>query len=150
MTNCVLPAMRMAVPSDEESYLTSARWFLAGTEALARCTAKELTSCVFLAAQSLECALKAYLAHSGFTEKQLKRPNLRHNLEALWTEAYKQKLTISSTPPQWCITLNAGHDRPYYMRYPMKGMNITNPVIESMVEELRGLVDEVGTNLKKK
>jgi hypothetical protein len=148
----IMPGIKLAVPSDARCYLTSSNWFLAGSEALAQCTAKELTSCVFLAAQSLECALKAYLLCSASDESKMKMelmaPTIRHDLEKLWMRSSELGLCVPNQPSSWCITLNSGHNKPYYMRYPMGGINITNPVIKTMLEELKAIVEEVGKKVK--
>ena len=140
--------VKIKQPSEAESFMWAARWFLAGADALARCTAKELTSCVFLAAQSLECALKSFLRHKGITADELKH-GFRHNLERLWKKAHEFNLGISSTPSDWCIILNAGHNSPHLMRYPMGGVNITNPVIDTMITELTQIVNDVDVEIRK-
>ena len=147
-----LPPIRMATPSDAKCYLTASKWFLAGAEALAQCTAKELTSCVFLAAQSLECALKAYLTSTAPNESEMKRElmklSVRHNLEKLWEKSSNQGLKVPHDSSTWCVILNAGHSKPYYMRYPMGGINITNPVTRTMIDELKAIVNEVDCKVK--
>jgi hypothetical protein len=144
-----IPAITILPPSDAQCYLSASRWFFAGAEALARCTVKELTSCVFLAAQSLECVLKAYLSHSKIDKKDLMKPSVRHNLELLWRMASNKGLAIPLTPAVWCETLNTAHNKPFYMRYPMGGINITNPVVSTMTAELKAIINnEVAKYIK--
>ncbi|WP_017842790.1 hypothetical protein [Methylotuvimicrobium buryatense] len=139
-----LPPLTMVPPTEAQSYLIAARGLFEGAEALAISTSPKLLSCAFLSAQTLECALKAFLASSGATEKRLRSPSIRHNLEALWAEAVAGGLAIPAQPPQWCTLLNSAHDKPYYFRYPMRLNGMSLPAPRQMVDELRSLLALIG------
>jgi hypothetical protein len=141
--DCTLPSMKMVPPSSVQSYLIAAKGLFLGLEALATNSGQTTMACAFLAAQALECALKSYLSHAGKPETELKIPSVRHNLEWLWTEAVCKGLCIQSDPPQWCVTLNSGHDKPYYFRYPMGLNGFVFPALVPMTSDLRSLLAKV-------
>lgn len=146
--NIVLPALTMAPIQQPQGYLTAAHGFFPAVHLLADSSASVQRACAFLAAQTLECALKAYLSHAGFTEAKLKDKKRRHNLEFLWREASDHGLSIDQQPPLWCRLLNSGHDDPYHFRYPLKIHGIVVPPLPSMVAELRKLIVAVEMALK--
>jgi hypothetical protein len=113
------------------------QYYAPGFENGAACPCTELYGgSAFLAAQTLECALKSYLSHAGIPQKKLKCRPLRHNLENLWIEAVNKGLNVQAQAPQWCLILNSAHDEPYYFRYPM-GLNVTTlPALVPMASEL--------------
>jgi hypothetical protein len=117
----------------------AARCLYSGVEALAGSSVETARACAFLAAQSLECALKSYLSHAGVGESRIKN-HLRHNLESLWIEAVKYHLNIQSQPPQWCVILNSVHDKPYYLRYPMGINGIELPELIPMAYDLKDIL----------
>ena len=134
----------MVPPSPAQSYLIAAKGLYPGVEVLVNSPGQTATACAFLAAQALECALKSYLSHVGKTENELKAPSIRHNLEALWAWAVCEGLSIQSQPPQWCITLNSAHDKPYYFRYPMGLNGLVLPALVPMASDLKNLLATVG------
>ena len=146
--NIVLPALTMAPIDLPYAYLVAARGFFPAVRLLAESSAGVQRACAFLAAQTLECALKAYLSHVGFSEAELKDKKRRHNLEFLWREASDRGLSIDQQPPLWCSLLNSGHDDPYHFRYPLKIHGIVVPPLPSMVAELRKLIDAVEVAVK--
>src|SRR5437870_4465735 len=103
--NITLPPLESVPPTPAQSYLIAARNLYAGMEALSLEPGKTGIACAFLAAQALECGLKAYLSHVGVTEDTLRGPQIRHNLEALWVEAVQHALNVQAQPPQWCVIL---------------------------------------------
>jgi hypothetical protein len=98
-------------------------------------------ACAVLAAQGLECTLKAYLAFHGNDEVKLKRYG--HDLETLWEKAAACGPAVSGTAPQWCTILNAGHDQPYYFRYPTGLHGFAFPALVPMVTELQRILCSV-------
>jgi hypothetical protein len=134
------PSLTMVPPNKAQSYLIAARHLFSGAETLASASTQNLPACAFLTAQSLECALKSYLSYSGLSEKELMAPPIRHNLEELWLKAVNVGLHIQFVPPQWCLTLNASHDKPYYFRYPMGLNGMALPAPTSMISELKELL----------
>jgi hypothetical protein len=134
--NITLPVLRMVPPAPAQSYMVAARGLYSGVKVLASNPGATATACAFLAAQTLECALKSYLSHAGIPQKKLKCRPLRHNLENLWIEAVNKGLNVQAQAPQWCLILNSAHDEPYYFRYPM-GLNVTTlPALVPMASEL--------------
>lgn len=135
-----LPAFTLGTGSPADSYLVAAHYLFSGVDLLA----KDPTTghaCAVLAAQTLECALKAYLSKVGFSERKLKEHKRRHNLEGLWREAVSHGLSIQAEPPQWCLILNSAHNQPnYYLRYPMGINMITLPALIPTASELGELV----------
>ena len=137
----------MVPPSLSESYLIAARALYTGVELLSVEPSKAGVPCSLLAGQTVECALKCYLAHCGKSEEQLSKAPFGHNLEELWTEAVRLGLTIQPNPPRWCLILNSGHDKPFPFRYPT-GLNfITVPALSSMASDIRFIVEVVGKSV---
>ena len=133
------PVPTMSAGSHARSYCAAARQFVLGVDALSKGDSSLSPACAFLAAQSLECLLKAYLAKSGFPLRQLKQAPLRHNLEALWAVAHERGLGVSAQAPQWCQILNQTHDTPYHLRYPLDINYFQTPAYQPMVSELGSL-----------
>lgn len=142
-----LPAFTIGTVSPADSYLVAAHYLFSGVDPLA----KDPTmghACAFLAAQTLECALKAYLSKVGLSEGELKNHKRRHNLELLWREAVSHGLNIQSEPPQWCLILNSAHNQPnYYLRFPMGINMVTLPALIPAASELGELVAVVASEL---
>jgi len=133
----------MVPPSSAQSYLIAAKGLFSGVEAISTNTPATAMACSFLAAQVLECVLKSYLSHAGKTESQLSDHSIRHNLERLWREAVHKGLKIQSNPPEWCMTLNSGHDKPYHFRYPMKLNGFVFPALLPMTTDIRSILSTV-------
>lgn len=146
--NIILPAMTMGAGSPAQSYFASARGLYPGVELLANSSSQVVRACAFLAAQTLECALKSYLSHAGFSEAKLKQHSRRHNLETLWLEASNHGLKISAKPPNWCSILNSAHDKPYYLRYPIGINAVVFPELKQMVSDLKNLLAKVETAIQ--
>ena len=98
-----------------------AREFLAVLEVLAEHPGAALSVWVYLAAQTLECALKAYVTKLGLPAPVRRKG---HDLINLWRTAAEAsaaapvKLSISARPPEWCVMLNVFHEYPFLDRYP--------------------------------
>jgi len=71
---------------------------------------------VYLAAQTLECTLKAYIARLGLPAPARHQ---RHDLINLWSTAVgasataADKITLEARPPEWCVMLNVFLDHPF-------------------------------------
>jgi hypothetical protein len=104
-------------------YANVASEFLEVVELLAQHSGVPLRPRAYLAAQTLECILKAYIVHVDASK--LGKPLRTHDLIALWEMAVKasdaatRKLTIPADPPGWCTALARLHDVPYVNRYPI-------------------------------
>lgn len=116
------PAAALFPPSDGQSFVATARQFWQGAQILAESNVGPPLPGALLAAQALECALKALLWTKGRDVSQLRKPPLGHDLEALWKATAVATCTVATLPPQWCACLNALHDRPFHGRYP-SGLN---------------------------
>ncbi len=100
-----------------------------------------------VSAHVLECALKAYLSRSG-DDRRLRKSDVRHNLEALWSLARTDGLNIQSQPPQWVTGLSQLHNSPYYLRYSTGVHGIVSPAPEPMATELAALIAQVQSQLQ--
>jgi hypothetical protein len=104
-----------------QGYRKVAREFLAVLEVLAEHPGAALSVWVYLAAQTLECTLKAYLTKLGLSAPVRRKG---HDLINLWRTAAEasaaapSKLSISVRPPEWCVMLNVFHEYPFLDRYP--------------------------------
>jgi hypothetical protein len=127
-------------------YRSVARDFLALVELLADQPAVALSPWVYLAAQTLECTLKAYL-----TKLKLTPPAKRQALDliTLWSMAVKasasatKKLAIELTPPDWCAMLSVFHDYPYLDRYPNEHGLALRTERKQLAGQLRAVLTEV-------
>lgn len=127
-------------------YRTVAGEFLAVVELLAGRPGAALSPWVYLAAQTLECSLKAYIAKLGLTAPTRRQG---HDLINLWRTAVKasttatKKITIDPTPPEWCVMLNVFHDYPYLDRYPGEHGLAVKTERAQLARELRTILTEV-------
>jgi len=124
-----------------DGYLIVARDLLQGVEVLTTLQNISPRSCALIAAQALECALKAFLSHKG-------KAKGIHDLVALWDMAYKEGLDIEPSPPDWCAILSSGHGPVFYFRYQKgEGKTIVHggqtPALISMAVELKKLIKMV-------
>ena len=103
-------------PDEKDGYIVVARDLSKGALALSTETNIPLRGFAMLAAQTLECTLKAYLWHVG-CEKEINNHKIRHDLTALWKLAQEKGLAVSKSPPTWCVILGDGHGLGYYFRY---------------------------------
>jgi hypothetical protein len=147
--NIKLPAITVQRPSPSQSYLTAARYFFPGIRTLSQGGPDLAIACTFLAAQALECVLKAYLSNAGTPVTELKKKrSYGHNLESLWVGAAHKGLAVPPQPPDWCVILNQTHNEPYYLRYPIGINAFQYPAFSVMVPELSKLIDLVGSIVK--
>ena len=68
---------------------------------------------------SIELVLKAYLAHHGLTEKQLRDPPFGHNIKNLLNRAIKCGLRLSANARISIGLLTEAHTR-HWPRYPIR------------------------------
>lgn len=112
----------MQLPAPSKSYMAAARYLFSGVKFLSQQGHEVVIACAFLAAQALECLLKAYLVEKGINVDILKKRPYGHDLRKLWEEAADKGLGVSRQPPDWCLILNQTHNEPYHLRYPI-GVN---------------------------
>lgn len=158
--NAVESPDQMGKPTEGDGNMIVAQNLLQGVETLSILPPSiHPRSCALLAAQALECALNAFLLHKG-KEKEIRGPDVRHDLLKLWEMAYKEKgLSIPEEPPIWVTILSQGHGPNYYFRY-QKGVKVGNshvivngghyPALGPMTIELKGLIEKVGLALREK
>ena len=96
--------------------MSVARDLLQGVEVLSALQNIHPRGCALIAAHALECALKAFLWHKG-KKKEIRAPDVQHDLVTLWNMAYKEGLSIPQVPPDWCTVLSSGHGPNFYFRY---------------------------------
>src|SRR5262249_29247737 len=73
----------------------------------------------FLFCHSIELVLKAYLAHHGLTEEELRDPPYRHNIKKLLDTAIKCGLSLSKNTRASITLLTEAHTK-YWPRYPIR------------------------------
>jgi len=73
----------------------------------------------FLFCHSIELVLKAYLAHHGLTEKQLRDQPYRHDIKNLLDQAIKCGLRLSTNTRAIITLLTEAHTK-YWPRYPIR------------------------------
>lgn len=146
-----LPVLRVVPPTKVDGYLIVARDLLQGVEALAVLPGVSPRAAALLAGHTLECALAAFLFHKGVDVSS--KPNIWHDLLALWDMARKESLPLPLQAPDWVAILSSGHGRPFYFRYQKgEGGTIVNggqtPALVPMVVALRQLVKTVELAVK--
>jgi hypothetical protein len=129
-----------------KEYRTVAGEFLAVLEALTGKDGVPLSPWVYLAAQALECTLKAYIGKHGPPS-----PERRHgrDLINLWSTAVsvsaaaEKKIKLEARPPEWCVMLNLFHDQPFPDRYSGEYALAVPSGRAGLVRALRSLYSEV-------
>jgi hypothetical protein len=127
-------------------YRAVASEFLAVLEVLSGQPSVALSPWVYMAAQTLECTLKAYITKLGVAALTRRQG---HDLINLWRTAVKasttapKKITIAATPPEWCVMLNVFHDYPYLDRYPGEHGLAVKTERTQLAGELRSILTEV-------
>lgn len=127
--------------------------YLTAAETLSNQPSVSRTAWGLVAAQTLESALKAYIARvEPRNATALNDPAIHHNLERLWSMAAKASkrnsilgtLTIAEEPPEWRVWLNHWHDEPYRSRLPTDDAQMF-PLSQrkQLAANLRALVTEV-------
>ena len=136
----------MAPPAPPRTYLGVAESMMPGVNVLAATPTPSALALALLAAHVLECLLKAYLSRNG-SDAPLKKPKVRHNLNALWAMASAQGLQVQKEPPSWVDRLSGLHNSPYYLRYSTGVHGIVTPGAEPMRSELAALLEMVRAQL---
>jgi hypothetical protein len=129
-----------------KEYRSVAGEFLAVLEALTGQPGVPLSPWVYLAAQTLECTLKAYIGKQGPPA-----PERRHgrDLINLWSTAASvsasaaKKIQLEARPPEWCVMLNLFHDQPFPDRYSGEYGIALQSGRPGLVRALRKLYSEV-------
>jgi HEPN domain-containing protein len=140
--NNKIPSLTTPPPNESKGFMAAARYLFNGVKLLSKEGHEAVIACAFLAAQALECLLKAYLVKKGIGVNILKN-NYGHDLKKLWEEAANKELGISRKPPVWCLILNQTHNKPYVLRYPTEINGFSVPACSEMVTELRELIKQV-------
>lgn len=139
-----LDPVTVAKVTPSAAHFGVAESLLPGVLALADAKVPAPMALALVASHSLECLLKAFLLKAGRTEKDLKEPNLRHNLEELWRQCVLHGLDLASPPPAWVGGLSALHNAPFHLRYNPKRFNgLVLPGAEPMSTDLQGLLKVV-------
>lgn len=141
--NAKLPPFTMHPPKPPQCYLAAARYFFRDVEFLLKGGSDVVIAGAHLAAQSLECALKAYLSKRGISVQKLSHKPFGHNLKNLWLESVSKGLAITQQPPDWCLLLKQTHDRAYHLRYPLDIHGFSIPNLSEVVPEIRRLIEQV-------
>jgi hypothetical protein len=127
-------------------YRAVAGEFLAVLEVVSGHPSMALSPWVYLAAQTLECTLKAYITKLGIPALTRRQG---HDLINLWRTAVKasttatKKITLAPTPPEWCVMLNVFHDYPYLDRYPGEHGLALKTERAQLAAELRTILTQV-------
>jgi hypothetical protein len=125
------------------TYLGVARQLAPGVALLAQAGAPLAIPLCLLAAHEAECLLKAYLSRGG-SDSKVMMPDVRHNLEKLWSMAVSEGLSLSMPPPPWLQCLGLLHNRPFHLRYSKGVHGIAMPgnaEIASGTAELMAIVE---------
>lgn len=93
-----------------------------------------------LAGHCVEAMLKCHLMQNGWTATDV-RHKLGHDLEAAWVAAAKCGPPIEGAPPQWVMSLNWGHDRPYPYRYLPHQYGVGTPHAEQVIEPIAPILE---------
>jgi hypothetical protein len=127
-----------------DAYFTAAEAFMRGALLLADAPPSDAAPALaLLSGQILECSLKAFLAKAGEMEDELRQKAFRHNVLALWKRAETKGLRIGAIPPQWAVTLDSLHNKPYYLRYASGLHGWVLPNAQQMMSDLKHLVETV-------
>jgi hypothetical protein len=133
-------------PGPPETLLGVAEALMPGVTALAAFPPAAL-ALALLCTHVLECLLKAYLSRHG-SDAEVKKPDLRHNLSALWARAFADGLQVQETPPDWAECLSRLHNAPYHLRYSIGVHGIISPAAEPMASDLAALLETVREGLR--
>ena len=143
----MLPLFHMIQPTEGNGYMIVALDLLQGVGALSTLPNVSSRNCALIAAQALECVLKAFLWHKG-KKREIRTFDVQHNLVVLWNMAYEDGLSIPQVPPDWVTTLSSGHGPNFYYRYQLgEGKTVVHggstPALIPMAVELKNLIEMV-------
>lgn len=131
---------------DGETYLEEARGLNKAVAIL--CSARveaTLYSIGILAAHCLELALKAYLLHAGYGERDLK--SIGHDLNMAW-ECCKESGLALKELPYWVKLLNYSHANPYFFRYPRENHNVAVPSTDELSKDIDSVLDLISSAMR--
>ena len=137
--------MKLASVTQADGYRASARELFRGVEVLVEQKPIPYMANALLAGFVVENALKAYLAGRVPNRTDIRAPDIRHDLEALWRLAHQEALDVDGDPPKWCVDLNGLHrGGKYFSRYHTGAHGLTFPVTDAMLAGIRCLLRETG------
>jgi len=123
-------------------YLTDAKAYLKTGNALSQCDVDLFSPVYFLLCHGIELSLKAFILASGGSERELKKQDIRHHLDALRNRAHllgyqpaheKTDAVIDRLPP---------HHSNHSFRYRDPGYK-SFPLIADTIEVLASMLDEI-------
>ena len=136
-------------PTEVDGYMIVANQLSLAVEALSKFETLPTRGCALLAAQALECVLKALICHGGKSFPK----NEQHNLLALWSIAEEtQRIDIPKEPPDWVKILSIGHGPRFYFRYQQGAEKNTvhggqTPALIPMAQALSSLLKDVSNSI---
>jgi hypothetical protein len=130
-------------PVSASSLLEGAKNYLAALETLSANPKGELLEPMgLLASQAVELALKAYLLHIGWSERDL-RTVVGHDLNAAWREATSKGLRIHWEHRFSIELLSLSHDSPYLFRYPRDKLGAAITGLDVLCRDVRAVIASV-------
>ena len=133
-------------PGPPRTYLGVADGLMPGIRILGDASPVPALPLTMLCAHALECILKAYLSRSG-DDSCVRKADVRHNLNKLWSMARDAGLDLPADLPQWVSLLGNLHGRPYYLRYSTGVHGLVLPPQAQMVVDLSELLNAVRIKL---
>jgi hypothetical protein len=129
-------------PAPHDALFAAAVGLMRGVTVLAAATPSESAwALALVSGHILECSLKAFLSKEGLSEVELK--TLGHNLSKLWARAVENGLPISTSPPDWAMTLNQLHGSPFMLRYPLGLNGLVFPNAQEVTSGLQNIIDKI-------
>jgi hypothetical protein len=142
----MLPGVVTINQGPPHSYIGVAQQLVEGITVLAAAENPPAQALAMLAAQALECSLKAYLSRNG-DDKRLNKKPLRLNINALWALASKDGLALSEVPDPWVSALSGLHDAPFDLRYATRFQMLVLPPAAVIAAGVIGLLERVRMQL---
>lgn len=133
-------------PRPPWTYFGIAEGLLPGIYILSDASPAPALPLTMLCAHALECILKAYLSRHG-DDSSVRKPDVRHNLNKLWSMARAEGLDLPANPPQWANLLGNLHYHPYYLRYSTGVHGQALPPQAQMVAGISELLNAVQIKL---
>jgi len=124
-----------------KTYLSEAKGLCEAVNVLSQAKIEStLYSIGILASHSLELGLKAFLLHSGVSEKDVK--SIGHNINELWENCIRGGLALEVVP-YWVQILDYSHSRPYFFRYPQEEHKVGVPNIDELSHDLGSVLEKI-------
>jgi hypothetical protein len=130
-------------------FLTDAKAYLKAANALPRDDISLFTPVYFLLCHGIELSLKAFILASGGSERELRKQDIRHQLDKLRDRARALGYQPANAKTDEVIEMLAPYHANHSFRYRDPGY-ARWPVISDTVEVLTSMLDEVGPVLWKK